>query len=82
MGLDALQSQIEEQLNQVIDQLLEQMVETLGDVREGLFGNADEASLERQATQLVLDQLENVMEPLFSAVDSIKSLASMVGISV
>lgn len=82
MLLDDLQSQIEEQLNALIDQLLEQVVSTLGNVRESLFGNAEEAGLQRKATEEVLDVLKNILDPLFSAVDHIKGMASMVGIDV
>ena len=82
MALDALQSMIQEQLNQVIDQLVALMVETMDDVRENLFGNAEDAGLERQLLEPILDQLGNIMDPLFAAVDSISSMAAMVGIDV
>jgi|GEM_PF-4472790 len=81
-ALDELQGSVEEQLNALIDQLLEQVVSTLGGVRESLFGNAEEASLERKALEPILDQLGVVLDPLFDAVDHVKGMASMVGIDV
>jgi paraquat-inducible protein B len=82
MLLDDLQNQIQDQLNALIDQLLDQVVETLGNVREGLFGNAEEAGLERKALEPILDKLQEILSPLFSAVDHVKGMASMVGIDV
>jgi ElaB/YqjD/DUF883 family membrane-anchored ribosome-binding protein len=82
MALDALQNEIQGHLNQIIDDLLAELVETLGRVREGLFGSAEEASLERKMLEPVLDQLGKILDPLFSAVDHIKGMAEMVGISV
>jgi len=82
MALDELQTQIEGQLNEIIASLVAQLVETLGRVRESLFGNAEESSLERKALEPILDQLDSILDPLFSAVDSIKGMAEMVGISV
>jgi ABC-type transporter Mla subunit MlaD len=82
MALDSLQSMIEEQLNQIIDQLLDLMVQTMGRVREGLFGSAEEAGLERKMLEPILDALQPALDPLFSAVDGLKSLAEMVGIDV
>lgn len=82
MALDSLQGMIQEQLNQIIDQLLDMMTQTLGRVREGLFGSAEEAGLERKMLEPILDALQPALEPLFSAVDGLKSLAEMVGIDV
>lgn len=81
-AMDELQGTVEEQLNTLIDQLLEQVVGTLGNVRESLFGNAEEASLERKALEPILDQLGSILDPLFDAVDHVKGMASMVGIDV
>lgn len=82
MALDSLQGMIQEQLNQIIDQLLDLMTQTLGRVREGLFGSAEEAGLERKMLEPILDALQPALEPLFAATDSLKGLAEMVGIDV
>jgi chaperonin cofactor prefoldin len=82
MALDQLQSMIQEQLNQAIDTLLEEMVSCLGNIRENLFGNAEEAGLERKLLEPILDQLDTILDPLFSAVDHLKGIAAMVGIDV
>lgn len=82
MALDSLQGMIQEQLNQIIDQLLDLMTQTLGRVREGLFGSAEEAGLERKMLEPILDALQPALEPLFAATDALKGLAEMVGIDV
>lgn len=80
--LDDLQGRIEQQANQLIDQIVDELVGALGNVRESIFGNAEEAGLERQATEAVLDALKEILSPLFDAVDHIKDMASMVGIDI
>lgn len=82
MALDQLQTMIQDELNSVIDRLLELFVETMANVRESLFGKAEESGLERQMLEPILDQLDTLLSPLFDAVDHIKSLAEMVGIDV
>ncbi len=82
MVLDDLQGRIEQQANQLIDQLVDELVGALGNVRESVFGNAEDAGLERKATEAVLDALETVLDPMFSAIDHIKGMASMVGIDI
>jgi len=80
--LDDLQGRIEQQANQLINQIVDELVGALGNVRESIFGNAEEAGLERQATEAVLDALKEILSPLFDAVDHIKDMASMVGIDI
>ncbi len=82
MALDSLQGMIQEQLNQLVDQLLDEMMSCLGNIRENLFGNAEESGLERKMLEPILNQLDSILDPLFSAVDHLKGLAAMVGIDV
>jgi molybdopterin converting factor small subunit len=82
MILDDLQSRIQTELNQLIDQIVAELVQHLASTREGLFSNAQSAGLERKALEPILNQLDDILKPLFSAVDHLKGMASMVGIDL
>ena len=81
-ALDMLQEKIEGTVREILDSLTDQLIGMLGQVREGLFGDMDSAGLERKALEPILDQLDNIMDPLLSAFDYIKGIAAMVGIDV
>ncbi len=79
---DEVRQQIQEELQKVIDAVVEQLSTVLDRTKEALFGETEDARGTRRLTEPILNQLEGMVDPLESAFDHIRSMASMVGIDL